>query len=252
MYTDPDRLRAWLPLRSEGPPDAPRLFCLPYSGGSATVFRGWARALTGLQVAAVQYPGRGSRIGEPLARRMADLVEPLLEEAIVPLADRPFALFGHSMGAVVAFELARRLRELGRPPRLVMLSAHGPPHPDDALHLLPDAELLERLRGMGGTPETFFNSPELIDLALPIVRADLELLETHTIASRPLLDCPVVAFAGDGDQLAPRDHLERWRPLVATSFTLITLAGEHFFVHDLEPAVLGHITRLCREQLGSA
>lgn len=252
MRTDPDRLRAWLPLLAEGRPGAPRLFCLPYSGGSAAVFRGWARALPGLQVAAVQYPGRGNRIGEPLAHRMADLVEPLLAEAIVPLADRPFALFGHSMGAVVAFELARRLIELGRPPGLVMLSAHGPPHPDDALHLLPDDELLVRLREMGGTPETFFASPELIELALPIVRADLELLETHVVAPRPRVDCPVVAFAGDADQLAPRAHLEAWRPLVAGNFTLITLAGEHFFVHDLEPAVLGHVSRLCRDTLGSA
>lgn len=252
MGTDPARLRAWLPLRSEGPPGAPRLFCLPYSGGSAGVFRSWAQKLTGLQVAAVQYPGRSSRIREPLARRMADLVEPLLAEAIGPLADRPFALFGHSMGAVVAFELARRLIAIGRPPGLVMLSAHGPPHPDDALHLLPDDELLARLRQMGGTPDAFFDSPELIEIALPIVRADLELLETHLVAPAPRLACPVVAFASDGDVLAPREHLERWRPLVAGNFTLITLAGEHFFVHDLEPAMLGHITRLCRAELGAA
>jgi surfactin synthase thioesterase subunit len=133
-----------------------------------------------------------------------------------------------------------------------MLSAHGPPHPDDALHRLPDGELLARLRAMGGTPDSFFGSPELIELALPIVRADLELLETHVVAPRPRVDCPVVAFAGDGDRLAPRDHLEAWRPLVAGSFTLITLAGEHFFVHDLEPAVLGHVARQCRDKLGSA
>jgi medium-chain acyl-[acyl-carrier-protein] hydrolase len=246
-----DRLRVWLPLRPEGPPDAPRLFCLPYSGGSAAVFRGWSAGVPGFQVNPVQYPGRAGRFAEPPARRMNELIEPMLAELILPLAGGRFGIFGHSMGAVVAFELARRLESLGRPPSLVILSGHGPVGPSEELHALPDDQLLRRLREMGGTPESFFESAELIDMALPVVRADLELLETHAIAPEPRLGCTVVAFAGDGDRVVPREEVEAWRAVVSGRFSVVDFPGGHFFLHDREPEVLAEVARLCRAELGA-
>jgi medium-chain acyl-[acyl-carrier-protein] hydrolase len=251
MPTDPERLRAWVPLRTDAPPGAPRLFCLPYSGGSAGVYRGWTAASIGAQVCAVQYPGRASRFAEPLARRMDQLVESIAVELVLPLADRPFGLFGHSMGAVIAFELARRLESLGRPPRLVILSGHGLPHDIEQLHLLPDRELLVRLREMGGTPDSFFESAELVEIALPILRADMELLETHVVAPEPRLGCSVVAFAGTDDPIAPQGEVDAWSRLVAGSFARVDFPGGHFFLHEREADVLAEVARRCRDALGA-
>jgi len=211
-----------------------RLFCFPYAGGGIAVFRGWDRMLPPeVEVCAVELPGRGRRMRERPYRRLAALVEEvtwLLE----PYLDRPFALFGHSMGALIAFETVRALRRTGAPmPVRLLVSGAGVPQNwrrRRALHGLSDAALVEALRDLEGTPSGILASQELLDLLLPIVRADFELIETHVYGPEPPLECPITAFGGVSDRFVGRASLESWREQTTGEFVLRMLPGGHFFL----------------------
>lgn len=213
-----------------------RLFCFPHAGGSATAYRQWSSALPAdVEVWAAQLPGRTARMAEPPIRRLEALLSPM-ETAIRPLLDRPFELFGHSMGAVVAFELARRLRRLEAPaPRRLFLSGrHAPqvPDPDPPIHALPHEAFLQHLRRMGGTPEAIFHEPELLAMFLPALRADLEAVETWTHRDEAPLDVPIVSAGGADDPRAWPAGLEGWRAHTTGEFALHRFAGGHFYLHE--------------------
>jgi surfactin synthase thioesterase subunit len=181
---------------------------------------------------------------------METLVETLVE-ALRPLLDRPFAFFGHSLGAIVAFETARSLRGRGLSPAHLFVSGNIAPHlPDPAppIHALPADAFLRELKELNGMPQAVLDSQELLDIMLPVVRADFTLLETYQYDSQPPLDCPITAFGGLQDPRTTRSGLEDWRTQTVGTFDLIMLRGDHFFLDAERPLLLHAIAqRLLRK-----
>ncbi|MFH8349508.1 thioesterase II family protein [Streptomyces sp. NPDC018045] len=223
-----------------------RLFCFPYAGGGLSAFRGWADGLPEtVEPWAVQLPGREDRTTAAPLDRMSQVLNALVP-AVIPCLDRPFAFFGHSMGALIAWELARALQRLeAGAPRRLFVSGCVPPQtrtvPDPPLHTRPDADLIRTLRDWHATPEAVLADPELMALLLPAIRADLAVVENHRYAASTALTCPVTAFGGTGDGPADGAPLERWGELTTGGFDLRMFPGDHFFVHAARPAVLAEI-----------
>jgi medium-chain acyl-[acyl-carrier-protein] hydrolase len=231
--TDP-----WVLYPKPNPHAGLRLFCFPYAGGGATVYRAWADGLPpDVELACVQYPGRGSRLKEPAFAQLMPLVEALVP-ALPPHLDKPFAFFGHSMGAVIAFELARRLAR--EPLHLFVSGRQAPQLPPRDLHTydLPDAEFIEELQRLGGTPREALAHPELMQLMLPLLRADFEAIQTYAYAPGPPLHCPVTAFGGLEDEDVSREQLEAWREQTDARFDAHLLPGDHFFLHSAQARLL--------------
>jgi medium-chain acyl-[acyl-carrier-protein] hydrolase len=200
------------------------------------VFRQWPEALPGdMELRVVQLPGRGPRLREERFVSVPPLIE-VLGEALRPLLDRPFAFFGHSLGAILAFELARSLREQALGPAHLFVSGNvapqvPPPAPD--IHQLPDAEFVQKIKDMNGVPEVILNSQELLAIFLPAIRSDFVLLETYrNEKSGPPLGCPITAFGGLQDPRTTREGLEAWRAQTTGDFILNMLRGGHFFIES--------------------
>ncbi|MBA3805834.1 MAG: thioesterase, partial [Acidobacteria bacterium] len=193
------------------------------------------------EVTAIQLPGRGSRMQEPPATSIPQLVEELMP-VVLARRDLPFAFFGHSMGASISFELARRLRREGAPgPLHLFVSGRSAPQLDrnyPSLHALPRAELLEELKRLNGTPREVLEHAELMELLLPILRADFSICDTYKHAEEPPLNCPITVFGGLEDSFIPRPRLEAWRVQTAAAFTLRMLPGDHFFLHSQKSLLL--------------
>jgi medium-chain acyl-[acyl-carrier-protein] hydrolase len=220
-----------------------RLFCLPYAGGAASAYRTWDDALApDVELCPVQLPGRGSRFREPSFRRLADLVR-ALTQGLLPLLDRPFAVFGHSMGAVVAFELARELRRRGAPgPVLLAVSGHQAPRrpePEPPFSHLADAEFVAEVRRRyDGIPQEVLAEEELLQLLLPALRADVEALEGYTYSADAPLACPISCFGGEDDRHVSLADLEAWRDETRATATVRTFPGGHFFVDSARDDVV--------------
>jgi medium-chain acyl-[acyl-carrier-protein] hydrolase len=233
----------WI-FRKARPAARLRLFCFPYAGGATSAFRGWADAMPSLEVCTIHAPGRETRRREPALLRMEPLVEGIVT-AIRPLLDRPFALYGHSLGAFVAFEVARALRREGAPApsRLFASGCRAPAiHAvDDPIHVRPDAEFIDRIRRYQGTPAEVLNNVELMELVLPALRADFAVFETYRRSPEPPLDVPISALGGLDDDRATRDELEGWRGETTADFALRMFPGHHFFIHAARTALLGAV-----------
>lgn len=219
-----------------------RLICFPYAGGGASVFRSWADSefLADIEVCAVQLPGREARITEPPVCDLRRLV-PLLREALEPYLDRPFAFFGHSVGALVSFELARELRRIrGVEPSHLFVSGCPAPHLQDSERIcdLPEDEFLARLGRFNGTPPEVLNHPELMQLMLPALRADFSLRDRYVYREEPPLDCPITAFGGMSDQHVSGVVLGSWRRHTRERFQLWLFQGDHFFVRSAQGPLL--------------
>jgi medium-chain acyl-[acyl-carrier-protein] hydrolase len=220
-----------------------RLFCFAHAGAGASAYHGWARPLAGVaELCAVQYPGREWRLEERPASRLMDLVEGIAD-AMRPELALPYALFGHSMGAVVAFEVARLLRARGAPaPRRLFVSARRPPRlPEPRARLTPldDAAFLEEVRRRyGGTLDEVAAHPELLAILLPILRADIGALEAHASPDAPPLDCPIEALHARGDLTAPRDEMAAWAEETTAGCAVTAFDGDHFYVQGARDQVL--------------
>jgi len=242
------RADAWVLGARNRPAARLRLFCLPYAGGAASAYHGWAEDLPAeVEACPVQLPGRGWRFRETPFRRLADLV-PALAEGLLPLLDLPFALFGHSMGAVVAFELARELRRRGaRAPVLLALSGHQAPQRPDAeppISHLPDAEFLDEVRRRyDGIPAEVLAEEELLQLLFPVLRADIQVLEAYAYEKEPPLDCPIYCFGGEDDPHVSLPDLEAWRDETRAPLRVRTFPGGHFFVESARADVLHALSR---------
>lgn len=221
-----------------------RLMCLPYAGGSAAAFRGWERLLPpAVELFLVELPGRGMRIREEPLRAVDEIVEHLAD-AVGAELDAPFALFGHSMGALLAFELARSLRRRGSAgPLALAVSGFAAPARHAAsdrepLHRLPAASLRETLHRLQGTPREILESRSMMELLLPILRADLQVCETYVYRDEAPLDVPLLAFGGDADPEVPREALEAWALETSDVFRCRLLPGDHFFVRTAAAEIL--------------
>lgn len=245
----------WLTQPRPNPRAQLRLFCFPYAGGAAQIYRAWPDGLPPfVEVCPVQLPGRGSRLREPALKsilRVAEAAAP----ALLPHFDRPFAFFGHSMGAVIAFELARHLRAAhGLRPAWLFVSGQGAPQTRRDRRLtynLPAAELVEDLRRLKGTPEEVLNHPELLELMLPLLRADFESIQTYAYAEGEPLGCPVTAFGGLEDDEVSRQDLEGWGAQTSSRFALKLLPGDHFFIHSSQQLLLQLLSRELNQLAGA-
>lgn len=213
-----------------------RLFCFPYAGGRASVFRTWPDELPAeIEFYAIELPSRGRRIKEPPITRMEPMVRGIAD-AIGPLLDKPFCFFGHSMGALTSFELARLLRREGRPqPSHLFVSGAKAPQVEDAHPVkydLPEPEFVDVLRRLNGTPGEVLENEELLQLMLPTLRADFELLQLYEYEDEPPFSFPITAFGGLQDEEVSRQDIEAWRVHTAVNFSLRNFPGDHFFLHS--------------------
>lgn len=240
----------WFPYARRSASARLRLFCVPYAGGGASNFLTWYDKLPDfVDVYPVQLPGREARIRETPLTQMSLVVQGIAN-AIEPLLNRPFVFFGHSMGAMICWELACELRKRhGINPARLFVSGRRAPHVPDTdppLHNLPPAELLEALRRFNGIPKELSEHKELMELKLPVLRADFELCEKYRYRSEPPLSCPITAFCGVDDPAETREMLERWQERTNQRFNLHLLPGDHFFLHSSEQLLL----QMLAEELG--
>lgn len=224
-----------------------RLFCFPFAGGGVAAFRTWADELPEfVDVCSVELPGRDRLILEPPIESLALLLERLVG-AVSHWIDLPYVMFGHSMGALLAFELVRRLTSAGkRPPTVLFVSAHRAPHlPDtrEMIHDLPRAKFIAALRELEGTPPDVLNNKELIDIYLPALKADFTLAETYTYTPGHPLDCPILAFGGRDDFQVTEAEIAAWREQTTGDFQLRMLKGNHFFLQSSAKLLLYEIAR---------
>jgi surfactin synthase thioesterase subunit len=222
-----------------------RLFCFPHAGGGASSYWPWIGALgPRIHIVAVQLPGRESRCLAPPPPSWDTLVSDLVN-ALGCLFEPPFVFFGHSLGALIAFELARtNARSGGQSVECLLVSAaRAPqlPNPGPSIRALSDAELLERLRRLNGIPEPVLGNNELLGVLLPTLRSDLTLLETYDYREEPPWSCPIVAFGGSDDEKVGRRELDGWRTQIASWFATRYLPGGHFFPATSRAALLGAV-----------
>lgn len=219
-----------------------RLICFPFAGGSAQAFREWRDHLPqSIELCAVQLPGREMRQREAPVDSADAIVDAVLP-VLAPLLDRPFALFGHSMGAIIAFELARRLQQDRRSaPACLIVSGRVAPHRPltrAPINHLPREGFIEGLRQLDGTPPEVLDDSELMSLIEPMLRADLAVHESYQYRAEPRLACDVLAFGGLRDPEAGRGDVEAWREVTDGSFGLQMMPGAHFFIRTAQPVFL--------------
>ena len=212
-----------------------RLFCLPYAGAGASIFHSWSEALPPeIEVCPIQLPGRENRLGETPLTRLKPLIETLIP-LLRPHLDIPFAFFGHSMGAILSFELLRELRrrQLPCPVCLFVSGSQAPQVPDlePPIHRLPDSKFKEKLKQLKGTPDEVLQDAELMELYLPALKADFALLETYFYANESPLNVPISVFGGQQDSKVSPEALAAWREQTNQDFTLKMFPGDHFFLH---------------------
>lgn len=224
-----------------------RLFCFPYAGGSAAIYHQWAASLPAdIELVSIQYPGRATRMREAPCLQLPQLLDDIAP-AIVPLLDRPLAFFGHSMGATVAFELARCLAADGKPlPVHLFLSGRSAPQLPPVkppIHQLPDQAFIDAMRNMNGTPAEIFEHRELMEMMLPMIRADFQVLETWQYQPSAPLAMPISVFGGIADLGVPLENLDAWSVCTSARFKRHMFPGDHFFLHHHHPAMLNIISR---------
>jgi len=232
-----------------------RLFCFPFAGGSASAYRGWSAGLPGdVEVCPIQLPGREDRFTELAFRRIRELV-PVLADELCPLFDVPFAFYGHSMGSLIAFELAHELVSRGSPgPVALFPAAHQAPRIPHkrAISQLADADLIAHVEKISSTQ--LLQHPELLKLILPTLRCDFSLCDTYEFVSRAKLNCQITVFGGRDD--VTREALEAWGEETEGLFEIEVLAGGHFFLmsarSQLQEILSQKLSRLLGLGRGSA
>ncbi|BFH68708.1 thioesterase [Paenibacillus dendritiformis] len=215
------------------------LFCIPYAGGSAhAIYSKWAEKLKpGIKVRPLELAGHGRRMAEPFHASVEEAVQDFLVEMRPWILQRPYAVYGHSMGTGLAYELAAAARASGLPqPVALFLSGRIPPHlkyDTEPMHKLSDAEFLEKIRKIGGTPAQFFESKELLQHFMPILRQDYRMIEQYRVNGKPRpVDGDIVFFLSDEDELVNLPDILEWAQYTKRSFEYHRFQGGHFFIHE--------------------
>lgn len=232
-----------------------RMFCFPYAGGSPHIFYAWRDLLPNdIGLYAIQLPGRGRRLHDRQIDRMEPIVDAIVG-ALEPFHDLPFVFFGHSMGALIAFETARALRRSGAPlPAWLFASGFQAPHIEDRsvpIHDLSDEAFMEKLKNLEGTPPEVLQNREILELILPTLRADFTVVDTYRYRPEPPLDCPITAFCGVQDSHFGSESTADWRTQTSNGFAFHKLPGGHFFIHTAQSDLLRLIVSEL-EQLSNA
>lgn len=232
----------WILRRSGSTSPRLRLFCFAHAGGTGTNYLSWQATLgSEIEVCAIHLPGRGSRFAEPPRVSMPELVEEL-GRVIAETADLPFVFLGHSLGALLAFELARHCKRRGLPvPLQLIVSGCAAPQgrrPRPEFHHLDDAAFVNALKTYGGTTPALLQNPELMEFTLPALRADFKMLSDYRYHAAPLLDIPILALAGRADEHATRSEVEGWQRETTAGFRTRWFDGGHFFIDTERSAVL--------------
>lgn len=244
--------RKWFPYVRTKPTAYRRLFCFSHAGGTAGAYAEWTNCVDDdTELWAVQLPGREGRLSEPLFHSLEPLAK-AVTEAIIPLLDKSFAFFGHSMGALLAYETALRLRQENRQgPEHLFLSAHRAAHlplQRSPLYHLPERELIDQLRLFGGTEEELFADQQIMELYMPIIRADLSVCDTYVHHPESPLSVPITVFGGTDDpDVSPRE-LAEWRDHTSDVFTLRMFQGGHFYLYDYQEEILSLVQNLWDQQ----
>lgn len=216
------------------------LVCLPYAGGGAAVFRDWKALGDRFDTYAVRTPGRETRVAETPLGDVGQLADGLFAELAPLWARRRVVLFGHSLGASVAFEVARRGENANlKLERLVVSGRRAPQVPEDEEPIahLPRAQFLEEMRTLAGTPPEFFDHEELVDLMLPALRADFAAAEQYLASPGAPLGCPILAYAGKDDDSPTPDQMRAWSEQTTGAFSLRVFAGDHFYLKESGPVI---------------
>ncbi|MEU4930109.1 alpha/beta fold hydrolase [Streptomyces yokosukanensis] len=241
MTTLAEQDRLWIRRYHPRPDAAARLVCLPHAGGSASFYHPVSAGMpASVDVLAVQYPGRQDRRGEPCATSIQELADHVTS-VLLPWADRPLLLFGHSMGATLGFEVARRLeRDHGVVPHALFASARRAPScpRDESVHLRDDDGLVTEMRQLSGTNAAILDDEELIRMALPAIRADYRIAETYAYEPGPNLRCPIVGLVGDDDPKVTVDEARAWSRHTDASFDFHVFQGGHFYLTSHQRDVL--------------
>jgi medium-chain acyl-[acyl-carrier-protein] hydrolase len=230
------KILPWFETLTRRPAARLRMFCFPYAGGGTSAYRSWSAYLPeSIELVACQLPGRENRISEDFVSDITEAAD-ILQREISPFLDRPFVFFGHSMGGTICFEVARRLLRDGQAGHLkkLLISACRPPHRRDEreyIGRLPEKEFIERLKDLDGTPEDFFKVSELMDVFIPILRADFCLAESYVHYETPPLQIPLEIYAGIDDSIS-LDHMAEWRRYTTADFSLTAFGGNHFFINS--------------------
>ena len=241
------RNNSWLIQRKTNPRAVCRLFCFPYAGGGASVFRRWSEKLPDeIEVCAVQFPGRENRISEPPIDNL-HLLATTMFNLLLNRMDLPYAFFGHSLGAKIAFEVAKKLsRERGYAPVCLFVSGCRAPHipAKRQLHHLEDQEFINSLRRYAGTPEAVLQDRELIKVFLPVLRADFVLDEKFLANPADKVEFPIYALAGDRDEIAPLQEVAEWQQFTRGTLEMKIFKGDHFFFKNVEPLMFEHMLKV--------
>lgn len=232
----------WMLVSHTREPAIGRLLCIPFAGGGAAAYHPWVNGvLPGVELIRIRLPGRESRLREPLIDEF-DAIIGLLVQELIPWLDLPFFLYGHSMGALLAFELARELRRTrGILPARLFVGGFRAPHlppPDSPFSHLPTPAFLDRVLQYGGIPSLILNEPELMDIFVPILRADFRIIESYVYKEEPPLECPITAFGGMSDPKVTKDRIDAWRIQTAAGFDSHFFNGGHFFLQDSSAHVI--------------
>lgn len=220
-----------------------KLFCFPYAGGSSAVYMGWKKYLCDkIELRSLELAGRGKRTKEPLCKSVEEVIDDIFPRIQSELCDSPYAIFGHSMGSILAYELVRKVRMHKLPePAHVFFSGRVPPFIflGTQNHLLPDSEFIKLLAEFGGMNEEILSNPQLLSFFLPIIRADYKIVELYRHTQDGFqLNCDITVFNGKSDKLAKQDHLRKWKECTSKLCTFYEFDGGHFFINDFKPEII--------------